>query len=308
MNKKTSLLLVFIILCQYFSFAQDTLRNLQNSSVRIIDNYSAVSTWGYFTGHNHRYTEEYAEKYYINGTRVLIGVVSEHAGVVTNINNNSQFKGYTVGANKLPGTLKASKNVKYGELDLSGNPMVTIFPTPATVSDSFFVSFNLTDYAHGGFDGDTIGLLYGTDGSRSTQDLAKFGRNAVRHHSHDAPLWKDFYSQNFTPVATHFALFPIMSASTGVIDDLSTEEFSITKIYPNPFTESFTLQLKKTELSKVTLFFYNNLGQLIKSKILETSYLGLNGIQIDCHDLPPGNYIVFIKGETSGIGTQLIKL
>jgi hypothetical protein len=204
--------------------------------------------------------------------------------------------------------LKASKNVPYGNIDLTGTPMLTLFPTPATVSDSFYVSFNLTDYAHGGFEGDTIGLLYGVDGSRPSSDLAKFGRNVARHHSHGSPIWKDFYSQNFTPIATHLALFPILSASTTRIDDFTTNEFSITKIFPNPFTENFTLQLKNNKLQKLTLFFYNDMGQMVKSQIIENNAAILNGIQIDCQDLPSGKYIVLIKGEKSGIGTQLIKL
>lgn len=294
------------LLSNLSSFAQDTLRNLPNTAARTIHSYS--SGWGFYTGHNGNYTEEFAEKYYINGSRTLLGVISEHTGVVANKKNKSQFKAYTVNANRLPGTLKASKNVPYGSIDLSGTPMVTIFPTPATVADSFFVSFNLTDYAHGGFDGDTIGLLYGIDGSRPSSDLSNFGRNVVRHHSHDNPIWKDFYSQNFTPIATHFALFPILSASTTGINDLTTNEFSITKIFPNPFTESFTLQLNDNKLQKLTLFFYNDLGQMVKSQIVENNAFNSNGTQINCQDLPPGKYIVLVKGERSGIGTQMFKL
>ncbi|MFM6308635.1 MAG: T9SS type A sorting domain-containing protein, partial [Dolichospermum sp.] len=144
--------------------------------------------------------------------------------------------------------------------------------------------------------------------TRSVDDLKLFGRNAVQVHNHDEEEWKDFYSQNFTPIATHFALFPILNASTRGRDDLTTNEFSITKIFPNPFTESFTLQLKNNEPQKLTLFFYNSMGQIIKSQVVENNTINSNGIQIDCQDLPSGKYIVLVKGETSGIGTQMIKL
>ncbi|TAH25125.1 MAG: T9SS C-terminal target domain-containing protein [Cytophagales bacterium] len=306
--KKTSILLyTLFLIVNSMVFAQDTLRNLSNSTPRTIDKYA--SGWGYFTGHNSRYTEEFAEKYYINGTRSLLGVISEHTGKVGNPKNISQFKAYTVGTNRLPARLKASKNIRYGDIDLSGTPMLTIFPTPASVTDSFYVSFNLTDYAHGGFDGDTIGLLYGVNGSRPNGDLPLFGRNIVRHHSHGAPLWKDFYSQNFTPVATHLAIFPILSAEITEINELATSEFQITKVFPNPFIESVTLSVLAKEVNSLSVFFYNEAGQIIKKQETENAEFNANGeVKIDCKDLPVGKYILLIKGENTGIATQVVKL
>jgi hypothetical protein len=304
--KNKIVLIAVLINSHTLLVAQDTLRNLQNSIPRTVDSYS--TGWGYFTGHNSRSTEEFAEKYYIEGTRKLVGVISEHTGKVTNTTNTSQFKAYTVGTNHMPATLKASKNVPYGQIDLTGTPMVTMFPSPATVTDSFFVSFNLTDYAHGGFEGDTIGLLYGTNGSRSNSDLALLGRNAVRHHSHGSPTWKDFYSQNFTPVATHFALFPILESTTTGNENLTTSEFEITRIFPNPFVENITIQVKSKTLNNILVYFYSEIGQLVKTKIIQnTEFSKEEGVMVDCQELPTGNYLVLIKGQTSGIGTRILK-
>jgi hypothetical protein len=288
--------------------AQDTLRNLSAVATRTVNKYTAASSWGYYTGSNYLLREEFAEKYYIQGTRTLVGVISEHSGIVTNPNNATQFRAYTVGSNRLPGTLKASKNVPYGQIDLTGTPMVTIFPASAQVTDSFFVSFNLTDYAHGGFDGDTIALLYGVDGSRAANDLGKFGRNAIRRHSHSGPDWKDFYSQNFTPLATHFALFPILAPLTTGINELETEEFKIASVYPNPFVETIYLKVEKIDVSYLTINIYNDLGQIVKSLNTESLEFTANQeIKIDCKELAAGKYIVFIKGKNTGLATQIIK-
>jgi hypothetical protein len=306
--KKTVAYLVLLSLnfISLTSNAQDTLRNLSSVATRTVNKYP--SSWGYYTGSNYLYREEFAEKYYIQGTRTLIGVISEHKGVVTNPNNTSQFRAYTVGTNKLPATLKASKNVPYGQIDLTGNPMVTIFPTTTQVTDSFFVSFNLTDYAHGGFEGDTVGLLYGVHGSRANNDLSKFGRNAIRRHSHSGPDWRDFYSQNFTPIATHFALFPILAVTTTGINKLETDEFKIASVYPNPFVESINLKLETINVSDLRITIYNDLGQVVKTVSNENMQF-VNGeeIKIDCKELESGRYIVLIKGKNTGLATQIIK-
>lgn len=301
-----SLINALVFLSKLSLFAQDTLTNLPKTATRTINKYS--SGWGYYTGHNGNYIEEFAEKYYINGNRTLLGVLSEHTGVVANNNNESQFNVYSVGNNKLPGNLMVSKTVIYGDINLSGNSMITIFNVPALVSDSFFVSFNLTDYAHGGFDGDTIGLLYGVDGSRPSTDLSRFGRNAVRHHSHGSPIWKDFYSQNFTPIKTHFAIYPILVSANG-IDDLKTDEFEITNVFPNPFTESLYIKVnQKNEVSKLSITIYNDLGQIVKQITSENfNYTDSKEIKINTSELISGRYILFIKGNNTGLATQIIK-
>jgi len=304
--KKTILLslLTFNLFGSYL-FSQDTLRNLLPTAERTIDIYQ--TGWGFLTGSNHLYREEFAEKYYIQGTRTLVGVISQHAGKVANVNNISQLRAYNVGSNKLPSTLRASANVPYGQINLTGSYMLTMFPTSAQVSDSFFVSFNLTDYAHGGFDGDTVGLLYGVNGSRPNSDLSKFGRNAIRRHSHSGVQWRDFYTQNFTPIATHFAIFPILSSTVG-IDELKTEEFKISSVYPNPFTEFITLKMTNPEFEQINLFVYNDKGQIVVTKTLLKNDFDFNGeIKIDCNVLSSGKYILFVRGINSGLGIQLIK-
>jgi hypothetical protein len=170
------------------------------------------------------------------------------------------------------------------------------------------VSFNLTDYAHGGFDGDTIALLYGVHGSRAANDLGKFGRNAIRRHSHSGPDWKDFYSQNFTPIATHFAIFPILAATTTSINELETDEFKIASVYPNPFVESINLKIEKMDVGSLTVTIYNDFGQVVKTVNTENAEFTNNEeIKIDCNELAPGRYIVFVKGKNTGLATQIIK-
>lgn len=302
--KKTATALLLLV--SLITKSQDTLRNLSSTATRTINTYT--SNWGYYTGSNYLYREEFAEKYYISGTRTILGIISEHTGKVTNNNNTSQFRVYSVGSNRLPSTLLSSKNVKYGDINLTGAPMVTLLNSPATVADSFFVSFNLTDYAHGGFDGDTVGLLYGVDGSRSNADLSILGRNAIRFHSHSGPSWKDFYSQNFTPIKTHFAIYPILSSATG-IDDLKTDEFEITNVFPNPFTESLYIKVnQKNEVNKLSITIYNDLGQIVKQITSENfDYTDSKEIKINTTELISGRYILFIKGINTGLATQIIK-
>ena len=138
------------------------------------------------------------------GLLLLSGIISRHTGDVTMPDRILRFVIYSVGADKLPGAELTGKDILYASVDLSGSLMTTLFATPALVTDSFFASYTMYDYAHECFT-DTIGLLCGTDGNRPEADLINYGRNAVKIHHAGRD---DFYSR--TGLKTNLALFPIL--------------------------------------------------------------------------------------------------
>lgn len=180
---------------------------------------------GLLLGHNSHYRQQYAERYRIaKGDRVR-GMVVHLGGVFAHGEHLARFRIYTVAKNGLPGSLIAEKAVAYRDLDLSGQAMRVDFDSVIEIgntgntsaTDSFFVAFDLGDYAHGGYAGDTLGLYACESGCRSQADLDLFGRNAVQWHNHDKIDWHDFYYQNFTPLAIHFAIYPVIERNAAAI-------------------------------------------------------------------------------------------
>lgn len=275
----------------------DTLSNLSEGTPLYAPRYTNPGQWGYLLGRNSAYRQQFAEKYNIEGSVAIKGLITHLTGVFNNANNYVEFNVYQVAGNGLPGSRLGGKQVFYNDLDLSGEAFTVTFNTPITVEDSFFVTFNVLDYLHGGYDGDTLGLMMGEAGSRSTEDLVNFGRNAVQAHNHSKEDWKDFYTQNFTPIATHFALFPIVESDR--INTLVVEESVATiKIFPNPASDRFMVELPGG-FQRLTV--YNLMG-----KVIYQSIEGDNGKEIDVNHWTAGCYLIQVLTKDKGAFSEKI--
>ena len=288
---------------------KDTLSNLSDTSQLVAFSYNAPSISGYYTGHNSLYREEFAEKYYLSGTAAVVGVISFHEGVNKN-NNTAEFNIYEVASSRLPGKILGSQKILYKNIDLQRNPMTTLFENPVMVQDSFFVSFNLTDYAHGGFEGDKIALLTGLDGSRNQDDLQHSGRNAIRVHNHDVRLWRDFYTQNFTPVATHFAIYPIVEFSSVTSTEnafVTDENLTVHPTFPNPISDNCVIRYSLAHTSDVQLTIYDHVGKVVYSSLNQRKGSGYHEENINFQNFSTGVYICSIVVNQRRLALRLIK-
>ncbi len=251
--------------------------------------YSNPGQWGYILGQNSSYRQQFAEKYTIDGLATINGVIAHLSGVFENSDNYVEFNVYQVAENGLPGNRLGGKQVFYKDLDLSGEQMTVSFNTSITVQDSFFVTFNVLDYLHGGYEGDTLGLMAGEPGSRPVEDLGNFGRNAVQAHNHNKEDWRDFYTQNFTPIAIHFALFPIVgSDQVTALTDVSSAQI---KVYPNPDSDWFYIKVPD---QYKTITVYNVLGEIVHQNDWSR---GLDLLEIEVGNWTKGSYLIRIQTE-----------
>jgi hypothetical protein len=279
---------------------KDTLRNHSNEETLVA--YKHIK-WGYQLGHNGKYEQQYAEKYTIPGAARILGVISHHAGSYSNPHNKVAFNILASSTDKYPGTLLGSKEVAYSALDLSGSAMTTMFDEPITVSDSFFVAFDLFDYAHGGYEGDTIGLFSSPDGSRISNATLDRGRNVVQIHNHSEVAWRDYATQNFTPAdrdMIHFALYPILEWGAATSLPWKQQGLTLLPPYPNPASDKITIEFRLEENSPVSIELLEINGKPLQS--LDRGYLSAGHYQeqIFLNDLQRGNYIYLIRSE---IGT-----
>lgn len=297
--------ITFVLLALTFTIraqSLDTLSNLEEGTSLYAPRYTDPGQWGYILGQNSAYRQQYAEKYHIEGGAKVKGIITHLTGVYEHPENYVEFNVYRVSENGLPGKRLGGRQIFYKDIDLSGNAMYIHLNTAVNVADSFFVTFNVLDYLHGGYDGDTLGLMAGEPGSRPTEDLGSFGRNAVQAHNHSKEEWKDFYTQNFTPIATHFALFPIVE-----YEDVSLEKHLSWKnfrIYPNPSEGRFFIDNAPGKLSEVHVI--NTLGQVVlQRKVKSDEKIVAIDIREQCM---PGAYILLLRTGEGSVSTAKIMI
>lgn len=286
------------ILAAFWSYAQkpDTLTNLPAGAQIYAPQYDQTGQWGYLLGQNSVHRQQFAEKYYVEGMYTIKGLIAHLAGTYEHPLNYVEFNVYAVGENRLPGNRLGGRQVLYQELDLSGDAMPVTFNAPITVQDSFYVTFNVFDYVHGGYDGDTLGLYMGVDGTRSMLDLANFGRNAIQAHNHHKEDWKDFYTQNFTPIATHFALFPIVEVVDETVLTVNNQSLEI-NIFPNPAVDRIQI-VPKESIDYIVI--YDLMGHVMYQEENVASQ------SMDVSDWSPGSYVMKMTTGTKTFVKKVI--
>ena len=82
----------------------------------------------------------------------------------------------------------------------------------------------------------------------------------------------------------------------------SDERFSI---FPNPFTNSATLEINLPEAGRVEVKIYNQIGQLLKTIAKNYQNAGVQVIDLETGDLEPGVYFCVVK---TGEGMRTVKM
>jgi hypothetical protein len=288
--------------------AQDTLQHFDPTvDTPVADAFPSSN--GYHTGHNNYSDEEFAEKYEITGDASVLGVVAIHTGTAGTSGMNSQYKIYNVNGSGLPGTEVASKSVLNNDIPVDGSMFTTLFNNPASVSDEFFVSFNLGDYAHNDPGTKRIALTHSEDGTRPSSDLSVFGRNAIRWHSHDSGAdWKDYRTENFQGYepSVHFSLFPIVELAPASIIGLNGNEGSIGAVYPNPSTnfDGFTVPVKTNAGGDVIFQLFDLSGKIVAERH-ETLYPGETNYLFSGDELKTGTYLLFVTLPEGGASQKV---
>lgn len=289
--------------------AQDTLKNFNPSlQAPVVLQYTGTTT-GYYTGHNSYFDEEWAEKYYISGANQVVGVIAWHSGAAGTYTENCEYKVYGVSSSGLPGVSLATKTVAGSSINVAGVASYTAFNSNVNVSDSFFVSFNLDDYAHNNPGTKKIALMHGPAGSRAASDTVKYGRNVVRWHNHDHTTldWKDFYFDNSTPVLTHFAIFPVVAFATTSVSNYATNgTVKMGGIYPNPATGVMHFEWHSSNTGTINCTIMDVTGKSLKRWSTDVAS-GSQVIDIDTDSFSPGSYILMVDSKEGSLAQFWVK-
>ena len=305
MKKETFTLLLSIVATMVF--AQDTLQHFTPSTVTpIADTYP--SDQGYHTGHNDYADEEFAEKYEITGSGEVFGVIAIHEGVAGTSTKNASYKLYSVANNGLPGTELATLSVPYNDIPVTGTPYTVMFSNVVSVSDEFFISFNLGDYAHGNPGTKRIAITHSPDGTRPSSDFSVFGRNAIRWHSHSSPAWKDYRTENFQSYepAVHLSLFPVVQLSTTSVVEFDNQGSSIGSAFPNPSSHgSFSIPVNTVSGGEAVFQLFDLTGKMVSEKHMVLSP-GKTDYLFSGNGLATGTYLLLIKIPEGSVSQKII--
>lgn len=299
-------LYILMLLAAHAGYAQDTLKhfNPQSQTPTAIQ-YSGVHS-GYYTGHNSLFDEEWAEKYYISGSNQVTGVIAYHTGSNGTYSEDCEYKVYSVGNDGLPDSELGKIAVSGSSLDISGKAIYTALSTPVSVSDSFFVSFNVGDYAHHSPGTKKIALMHGPDGSRDPADTIRYGRNAIRWHDH-VIVWKDFYVDNGTKVKTHYAIFPVLTMeNTSVSNFASSGSFKMFAAYPNPAINRINVKVNRATTSYIKCSIMDQKGSVVK-QWQEQMHDSEQVLSADITSLPSGQYILIVKDGSGQLAQTFVK-
>lgn len=300
------LMLIFNVSAQ----DEDTLVNHANGLPLSTDEYTGTNQWGYYAGMNHKKQQQFGERYEISEHGDVVGVIVHVTGIVTNDENEAHVRIFNVAGDGKPGAEIEHGHIHFHDLNLDGSATVVLLDDHAHVHDAFFATFDIGDYAHGGYDGDTIGVLYSPDGSRDLSDLSTLYRNVVQEHSHHNVVWADFYTGNNTPIATHFAIYPIVEFEHGHeagIEQTSNGILSFSSPYPNPAVEKITIPFRLTENSEVELFVLDLTGKELLSENIGKTAPGAYEHTLDLSSLKSGHYIAVVKTTKGSLATKISK-
>ena len=98
--------------------------------------------------------------------------------------------------------------------------------------------------------------------------------------------------------------------STEVISGIKhNENIKELKVYPNPFSQQFTIELNLNKVAPLDIFIQNTSGELVADKMSYTKVnRGKNIIEVDSLDyLPAGNYIISIVQDGIFTSQQVVK-
>lgn len=307
---KRNFLYILFLCPSHITNAQDTLRNFNpQTQVPTATQYNNGIHTGYITGHNSLFDEEWAEKYYIGGANQVKGVIAYHTGSNGTYTEDCEYKVYSVGTNGLPNTELAVKAIGGSGLNIAGAPVYTAFTSPVNVSDSFFVSFNVGDYAHHSPGTKKIAIQHGPDGSRDGNDTLRYGRNVIRWHDHDhtKKVWKDFYTENSTNLRTHFAIFPVLTLkNTSVNDFAGNGSLKMFALFPNPAINKISLRIGRIRPQQLECIIIDQKGSVVK-KWHEKMSANEHTLTAYLENMPAGQYIFIISDGSGNLAQSFVK-
>lgn len=254
---------------------------------------SAPFDSGWVSGHNAYQDMAWAEKFTITGTANVVGgayLLAERSGAATS-GGTAIGKVYnTAGTGGKPGTSLGQANIPFASMSLSWPPTPTFFTftLPISVTNSFYMVFELGTYTLGG--PDTISIVTSKDGNRSTtnadQNCAQFSDN----------LWYFELTENFG-LSLNYGLCAILDIASGVNDYVSKGDLNLYAAYPSPAASTVTINYSIVNASTTAIEIFDELGKSVQKINKGNLSAGKHIETIDVSSFASGNYFYNVSTE-----------
>ena len=91
------------------------------------------------------------------------------------------------------------------------------------------------------------------------------------------------------------------------VKPISKTNNTVIKAYPNPASQSVSIDMPVRGSDQLTIQVINYQGQVVQSSNLKVSGVEAT-IRLDVDELPAGNYIIKVDGNLHKAATKLIKV
>lgn len=271
----------------------DTINNCGTGD-RFITAYDLPAT-GYTTGFNSDSIIMYAEKFIVEPSVELTGVIME-TGDARFLNSFDSISVFIMSDLNQPESVLARRSVFLREARDSTN-LIFDFIRPVSVPEEFFVAWH---------------LWYSQQASAEQQQLAVFHSSPVSvslntAYFKDLLNWHPFYEHPFMAEPLHLCLSVVLTDSLLVnIEDSITGNAVLVRVYPNPVSDILFIKMLDNNSAVLKYSVINNAGVNMLYGIFENSAYGsVNEIDVSC--LAPGVYYLLLENINSYSVHKLIK-
>ena len=298
---------------------RDTLSNISDVSTLAL--YKVGSDSGYVTGTNFWGDQAFAERYDFNwhaNTVQVIGVIAFFGGKVNPLSTHAitfniwdqsapQAVAPALYYNGFPNNLLDTLTVPVTQLGIG--PVIDtekayFFATPSAVlSSSFFAGYSI-NYNYATLNGDTLGLISSSNGSRalstiysidSVGDTALNVQNATMGSDN---VWYDNYTQDDS-ILNDLAIYPIINTATQLnVNGITRNALTFYGNYPNPADGSTDIKFSLAKNTSVTIQITDMVGRAEKTIKEDNLGAGTYVIPVNTADLAAGDHLYLVR--TSG--------
>ncbi len=280
--------------------------------------------WGYIYGHSCQGNDGFAERFYVNDSVHVKGIMAHIASKGGNTLDTLKagFKVYNTSNNDI-GNEIASKELLFQDMMVSSIPSIpqvknfqsVMFQDTVIAHNSFYTSFEIP--SHGtNYDGeDTLAIqVVGRDefsGSNDTISNVTLYRNGGMWSSTTNLLNNNgdiFYYM--APIVAPVPTNDTTNDTTNAVPEnplLSNGGANLYGAYPNPVEDQTKVVFSTNKRSDVSISVYTVNGQKVLSKDYSTLPIGKHEVALEVSELRPGNYIYTVETDNGLLSGQLSK-
>lgn len=254
---------------------------------------------GYIGGNNSNGDKEILQKFGVSGSGGVYTILAL-CGKKTNTNNSLMIaKVYSVDPiTHAPDSFMAETDpIMFADIDtVFSHLFFATFPFPGVIytADSFFASIELPTGA-----GDTLAVYMTPQNCYSGYQQAF----VMKSNGNFSPLNGGVGTYGLN---SDFWIWPVFIPDSSAGNSaISLRDLSLFRAFPNPCSNSITVNFSNNNPSDVWVDFVDELGRIVKTIELGFQLSGIHSVSIDVSNLPTANYYYSVSTSNERLFSQI---